>query len=103
MSVETDIERAVFFDSDDFAVSATYTPSGGTATSISGIFDDTFETVETGGFIPVASSSPMFQVKTSDVSSAAEGDALTVNSTSYVIRVVMDDGTGVTMLQLEKQ
>ena len=103
MSVETDIERAVFFDTDDFAVSATYTPAGGSASTISGIFDDAFEAVETGGFIPVASSSPIFQCKTSAVSSAAEGDALIVNSTSYLIRVVMDDGTGVTMLQLEKQ
>ena len=103
MAVETDTERAVFFDSDDFAVSATYTPAGGAATTISGIFDDAFEPVEAGGFVPVASSAPIFQCKTSDVASAAEGDALTVNATSYLIRVVMDDGTGVTMLQLEKQ
>ena len=103
MAVETDIERAVFFNADDFAVSATYTPAGGSATTITGIFDDAFEEVEVGAFVPVASSSPMFQCKTSDVSAAAEGDALTGNATSYIVRVVMDDGTGVTMLQLEKQ
>lgn len=103
MSVETDIERAVFFDTDDFAVSATYTPAGGSASTISGIFDDEFEAIETGALIAVASSAPVFQCKTSDVSTAAEGDALTVNSTSYLIRVVQNDGTGVTMLQLEKQ
>lgn len=103
MAVETDTERAVFFDTDDFAVSATYTPAGGSASTISGIFDDEYEPIEVGGFVPVASSSPVFQCKTSDVSSAAEGDALTVNSTSYLIRTVMDDGTGTTMLQLEKQ
>tara|TARA_S200002703_G_C3794278_1_gene245195 strand:+ start:2141 stop:2452 length:312 start_codon:yes stop_codon:yes gene_type:complete len=103
VAVETDTERAVFFSSDDFGVTATYTPSGGAAASITGIFDDEFEPIEAGGFVPVASTAPIFHCKTSDVSAAAEGDALTVNSTSYIIRVVMNDGTGTTMLQLEKQ
>jgi len=103
VAVETDTERAVFFDTDDFAVTASYTPAGGSATDIKGIFDDEYEPIEVGGFVPVSSSAPVFQCKTSDVSAAADGDALTVNSTSYVIRVVMNDGTGVTMLQLEKQ
>lgn len=103
MAVETDIERAVFFDADDFGVSATYTPDGGVATTITGIFDDAYEAIEVGGFVPVASTAPAFHCKTSDVSAAAEGDALTVSGTDYIVRVVMNDGTGVTMLQLEKQ
>ena len=40
MAVETDTERAIFFDSDDFASSATFTDvSAGTSSTIKGIFD----------------------------------------------------------------
>jgi hypothetical protein len=103
MAVETDIERAVFFDADDFGVTVTYTPDGGSATSITGIFEDEYEPIEVGGFVPVSSSAPIFHCKTSDVASAAEGDAMTIHAVDYIVRVVMNDGTGVTMLQLEKQ
>ena len=103
MPAESSTERAVFFEADGFGVSATYTPAGGSASTINGIFDDAFEPIDAGGFVAVASSSPVFHCQTSDVSAAAEGDALTVSGTNYTIRVVMDDGTGMTMLQLEKQ
>ena len=40
MAVETDTERAIFFDTDDFASSATFTDvSAGTSSTIKGIFD----------------------------------------------------------------
>jgi hypothetical protein len=38
---------------------------------------------------------------TSDVSSAAEGDALVTGSTNYTIRDVIDDGTVIITLMLE--
>ena len=41
MAIETDTERAIFFDSDDFASSATFTDvSAGTSSTIKGIFDN---------------------------------------------------------------
>ena len=45
---------------------------------------------------------PRFNCRTADVSGAVDGDALTVNSTAYTIRVVDHDGTGMTTLALEK-
>ena len=40
MAVESDTERAIFFDSDDFASSATFTDvSAGTSSTVKGIFD----------------------------------------------------------------
>ena len=47
------------------------------------------------------SADPQFVCRTSDVSSAAEGDALVTGSVNYTIRDVIDDGTGMTTLMLE--
>lgn len=102
MAVETATERAIFFDTDDFGVAATYTPDGGSPTTVNGIFDNEFFEVGAGGEVAVAMEQPRFTCKTSDVSSAAEGDAITINSIDYIIRVVQIDGTGITVLVLEE-
>ena len=98
MAVETDTERAIFVEVDDFAVAATY--GGGT---VNGILDKDTELVESGGTVPFAIKQPRFQCRTSDVSDAAEGDSITISGVSYVIRIVDDDGTGMTTLVLEEQ
>ena len=41
-----------------------------------------------------------FICRTSDVYSAAEGDALVTGSTNYTVRDVIDDGTGMIALML---
>jgi len=50
----------------------------------------------------VAIQQPRFLCRTSDVSSATEGDAITILGVAYTIRIVQDDGTGMTTLVLEK-
>lgn len=102
MAVETDIERAVFFDADDFGTAATFTPVGGQGVTVRGIFDNGHEEVDAGGGVPFSVTSPQFHARTVDVSTASEGDTLEIDGVVYVIRVVMPDGTGLTMLQLEK-
>ena len=102
MAVETATELAVFFDADEFGVAATYTPSGGSTATVNGIFDNEFFEVEAGGEIAVAMEQPRFTCRTSDVSTAAEGDSITINSIAYTVRVVQSDGTGVTVLVLEE-
>jgi len=102
MAVETATELAIYFDADDFGVAASYTPQGGSATTINGIFDNEVFEVEAGGEVAVAMEQPRFACRTSDVSSAAEGDAININSQNYTIRVVQNDGTGVTVLVLEE-
>lgn len=102
MAVETDADRALFFSVDDFGVAATYTPDGGSPVTVNGIFDHEFYAADAGGTVTVAIEQPRFMCRTSDVSAAAEGDALTVNSTNYTIKVVEADGTGITMLVLEE-
>jgi hypothetical protein len=98
MAVETDTERAIFVEVDDFAVAATY--NGGT---VNGIFDKEYLELDSGGSVAFAINQPRFVCRTSDVSDAADGDSITISGTSYVIRVVQDDGTGMTTLVLEEQ
>jgi len=101
MAVEVAADRAIFFSTTDFASAATYTPTGGSAATVNGIFDNGYSEVDMGGQVAVASTDPQFTCATSDVSGAAEGDALTVSSVDYTVRRVEPDGTGVTVLFLE--
>lgn len=101
MAVEGDTERAIFFGTSDFGTNATYTPAGGSASTVAGIFDRDYSLVSVGSGLGVGSNDPRFVCRTSDVSSAAHGDALVVNAVSYTVRSVEDDGTGITTLVLE--
>lgn len=91
----------VFFNTDDFGVSASFTPrTGGGATTVKGIFDKEFVAVGDGGQVDIAATDPVFQCKTSDIT-AARGGTLVINSVTYNIVVDKPDGTGVSMLILE--
>lgn len=88
-----------FFDTTyGFAVTATYNGS----TSVNGIFDAEYFEPD-AGFAGVQSSQPVFLCRTADVSSATHGQVLVVNSATYHIAGVEPDGTGLTLLKLEKQ
>lgn len=102
MPVESAADRAIFLSTNDFGVSATFT-RGVTVTTISGIFDNDFIEVDAGGTIPFAMQQPTFLARTSDVAAAVEDDTLLIAGTTYKIRVVQADGTGMTNLILEKQ
>jgi hypothetical protein len=101
MAVETDLERAVFFEVDDFGTTAIYTPDGGESVTIQGIFDNNHEEVDAGGGVPFSIRGPQYHARTADVPQADEGDTLEIGGIVYTVRVVMPDGTGLTMLQLE--
>jgi len=102
MAVESLDDLAVFVGINDFGVAASYTPTGGSAATVNGIFDNDIVEVDAGGNIQMAVRQPRFLCRTNDVSDAADGDALVVNGTNYTIRVVDHDGTGMTVLVLEK-
>lgn len=102
MAVETADDLAIFVGVNDFGTAATYTPVGGSASTVNGIFDNDIVEVDAGGNIPMAIRQPRFLCRTQDIADAVEGDALVVNSTNYTIRVVDHDGTGMTTLVLER-
>ncbi len=85
------------FDVDEFATAVTY--SGGT---INGIFDNETVPIEAGGFAVVHQEQPRLTCRTVDLPSIAEGQAMVINSVNYTIQAWIDDGTGVTVIQLEK-
>ena len=98
MAFSEDIDD--FFDTDQgFAITASYTPDGGSAGDITGIFDDDFLLVDDGQ-VGVHSSVPTFLTATSNVSSVAEGDRIVINSITYQIMDFKPDGTGMTTCML---
>lgn len=103
MAVETAVEREIFVNVDDFGVSATITPVGGQASVVSGIFDNDFIEVDTGGNVGFALLQPRFLCRTANVSSVTEDATLVTGGVTYKVKVVKPDGTGMTELILEKQ
>lgn len=89
-------DLSVFLRTEDFGTAAVYSGSGET---INGILDTEYE--EPMG--RVQAYKPVFTCRTSDVASASHGQTLTIGATVYKIRGVEPDGTGITLLKLEKQ
>ena len=100
MAVEDGDIRSIFFNTDEFGVQATVTPSGGSTSTINVIFDKPDETLGLGE-AGITSHRPSITCKTSDISSLAHGDAVTVNSTNYTIAEILRDGTGIAQIFLE--
>lgn len=87
-----------FFDSDDFATAATYG-----ASTVYGIFDNEYAD-DLGGTVGVEGSNPTFTCAAADVAGIKDGDAITINATSYkVAGPPQPDGTGLITLQLQDQ
>lgn len=106
MAVESAADRATFLSADDFGVTATFTHSGGSATAVIGIFDNDYLDLEVEGEVGIASRSPRFVCRTSDLDDAGganDGDSLVVSGVTYKVRIVKPDGTGMTEMKLEKQ
>tara|TARA_R100000951_G_scaffold55527_1_gene46676 strand:- start:173 stop:469 length:297 start_codon:yes stop_codon:yes gene_type:complete len=82
---------------DEFAVTVTY--DGGT---INGIFDNETIPVDNGGFVTVHQEQPQLTCRTSDLPSVGEGEVMVISGVTYVVRAWIHDGTGVTVVQLEK-
>lgn len=91
-----------FFKTAEHATAGTYKPSGGSASTVNGIFEKEYLGSEFGN-VGIENSNPTFLCKTADVSNAAHGDTIVLSGTTYNIRGVQPDGTGITLLELEEQ
>lgn len=103
MPVETDADRAIFVDDDDFAVPVSWVHAGGTA-NFSAIFDAEYQLIASpfldGG---AEGAGPQILARSSDIpATAAHGDAVTVNATAYRVVEFKPDGTGMTVVRLQE-
>ena len=71
-------DLAEFFDVDEHAQAASYTPSGGSASSITVIFRNEFY-LEDGGTVGVETTQPVITVQTSKVPGIAHGDVIAIS------------------------
>ena len=106
--IEVAADLGVFFNSDDFGASATYTPDGGSASTITVLFDKPFNSIPMDtGEVDIESNTPTALCQTTDVSAAAHGDVIVISSNTYhVVGVQADSGSGyqgTTLLVLEEQ
>ena len=101
MTVESTNDRSFFLK--DFGVSVRYTEQNKSTKTITGIFDNDYVNVDAGGDFGFSMQQPRLVVRTDDVPNCTEGDSFVINGSTYLSRVVQDDGTGMTIIQLEKQ
>jgi len=103
MAIETDTQRAIYFNTDDFGSSATLTDvSAGTSSTVKGMFDKDSQEIIGMSDVGIIEDVPTFHCVTSDVSSAVFDDTLLVSSVTYKIKKIEPDGTGMTKLTLSK-
>lgn len=79
----------------DFAVDATVAGQ-----AVRGIFDNGFALGSVG--VGMAGTQPSLQVRTADVAADPVGQAVTVNTVAYNVAAHEPDGTGVSLLLLER-
>lgn len=96
-------DLSVFFNTDDHAVDATWTPAaGGGPYTIQVIFDNGYRQYEIGE-AGQAGAEPQCLVSDTQIAQGSgmkRGDALTINSGDYTVAQVEADGTGVSLVWL---
>lgn len=94
--IEDDVMRLEFFKQDDFGVPVVI--AGQTYT---GIFDAPYQAIGLGPDLEASGAFPTVLLRSVDAQGADYGTTVVVNSTSYRVREIMPDGTGLTVLGLE--
>lgn len=105
MGVETEADRLSLLDEDVFGTVVTYTPAGGGgSSSIKVIFDAASKAIDVGLEIQIASTGPQVIARTSDLSGGGrKGDTFVIDGVTYKATDVQPDGTGMTLIPLERQ
>jgi hypothetical protein len=98
MSFKEISQQVVDLCTEVFGQEVSYTPSGGSATDIKGVFDNAYIEVE-----GVVSLRPILKIKLSDLDDApARGDAVEIDSVEYTVSESRLDGHGGSLLILKK-
>lgn len=102
--IETDEDRAIFVEADEFGVVARVELNTGDAFDVAGIFDDRPVTGNPGyAGAALSGSGPTFTAISSAVAAVKVGRAtLTINGKTYGVHDLKPDGTGMTLIRLMK-
>jgi len=93
-----------FFLTDEHATAAIFTETTSSkVTNVNVIFNNDFVGIEAGGTVVVESADPVLYYESSKISGISYGDTFEFNSLTYLVRGIEPDGTGVTLVRLEKQ
>lgn len=80
-----------------------YTPGGGEAVEIKGVFSDDFLELDPATGVPVQTKRPNVLIRLADLEAEPEqGDELTARDEDYVVHEVQKDGEGGALLLLHK-
>lgn len=105
MPVESDADRAAFFDPDEFGKEAQYRTALGASATINGMLMKPSIDVAMGNIVAV-DAAPIFVCRTIDLpvsaSGGAGGDELEIGAEIYLVVSIKSDGTGLTRLELGK-
>lgn len=114
MEFDRDFDGYLNADHGAPAEKVTYTPTGGSASSINVILNQEYVDIDTGG-LPVQGYQPVAMAKTSDIPNIAFGDTISVSAiksldgttiksaTNYKVINFEHDNVGMTSLLLEVQ
>lgn len=91
-----------YFVEDEFAVRAGVALANGGTYDILGIFDKSY-TEAPVGTIGIESTTPAFLTADAWIEPLAEGDILTIEETPYTVTDLQPDGTGHTLIVLDKR
>ena len=87
MTLETASDLASFFDTDTHGTAITFTPSGGSASTIDVIFNNEYVLVDEGD-VGVSATVPVITCRTADVPSVAINDTFVINSVTYKSKII---------------
>lgn len=85
-------DLSAFFSVEELAVAATLD-----GVAVTGIFDNAYTEV-----FGMASRAPMFTLPSASAASATQSSALVVDGVAYRVTAVQPDGTGMSVLMLER-
>jgi len=92
-----------FFLTDEHATAAIFTDIKGRVTEAAVIFNNDFIGIDAGGTVIVESADPVIYYETSKILSMTHGSTFELNGLTFIVRGIEHDGTGVTLVRLEKQ
>ena len=101
MSISDENLVDAFFEETDFIENATYTPYGGSASTIPVFFDRENSITPIGGVV-IENTAPQAIAKTSDVPTITNKATLAILGVTYYVQSIEPSATGLTVIKLSK-